>query len=190
MFAWLWEHGWRLRCTHTLCSLMCVSVVACVACKLRPCPSYSRRRDRINLVLWRGLSAERWKVQQYIPTDRRMPSSSISRRSRGTNSSHCPAGRHQAPTPIVHTSSRRREAPPQIGSVQGALRHPPAPLPGVITDVRAVIIAVPPPQRVQTRFWACFGRRGRVRVCSMNPAFARHWVSWGAGGSGQLHRPP
>ena len=33
----------------------CVSVVACVTRKLRPCPSYSRRRDRINLVLWRSL---------------------------------------------------------------------------------------------------------------------------------------
>ena len=30
-------------------------VVACVARKLRPCPSYSRRRDRINLGLWCGL---------------------------------------------------------------------------------------------------------------------------------------
>ena len=36
-------------------SLTCVSVVACVARKLRPCPSYSRRRDRINLGLWRSL---------------------------------------------------------------------------------------------------------------------------------------
>ena len=32
-----------------------VLVVVCVARKLRPCPSYSRRRDRINLGLWRGL---------------------------------------------------------------------------------------------------------------------------------------
>ena len=32
-----------------------VSVVVCVARKLRPCPSYSRRRDRINLGLWRSL---------------------------------------------------------------------------------------------------------------------------------------
>jgi hypothetical protein len=52
-FACLWEHGWRLRCTHTMRSLTCVSVVVCVTCKLRPCPSYSRRRDRINLVLCR-----------------------------------------------------------------------------------------------------------------------------------------
>ena len=36
-------------------SLTCVSVVVCVARKLHPCPSYSRRRDRINLGLWRGL---------------------------------------------------------------------------------------------------------------------------------------
>ena len=36
-------------------SLTCVSVVACVARKLRPCPSYTRRRDRINLGLWRSL---------------------------------------------------------------------------------------------------------------------------------------
>ena len=33
----------------------CVSVVVYVARKLRPCLSYSRRRDRINLVLWRSL---------------------------------------------------------------------------------------------------------------------------------------
>ena len=65
-----------------MCSLTCMSVVACVAHKLRPCPNYSRRRDRINLGLWRSLSAERWKVQQYVPTDRRMPSASIVRRSR------------------------------------------------------------------------------------------------------------
>ena len=32
-----------------------VSVGICVARKLRPCPSYSRRRDRINLGLWRSL---------------------------------------------------------------------------------------------------------------------------------------
>ena len=32
-----------------------MSVVACVVRKLRPCPSYSRRRDRINLGLWRSL---------------------------------------------------------------------------------------------------------------------------------------
>ena len=49
VFACLWEHGWRLRCTHTLRSLTCVWVVACAARKLRPCPSYSRRRDRTTL---------------------------------------------------------------------------------------------------------------------------------------------
>ena len=32
-----------------------VLVVVCIARKLRPCPSYSRRRDRINLGLWRSL---------------------------------------------------------------------------------------------------------------------------------------
>ena len=32
-----------------------VLVVACVARKLHPCPSYGRRRDRINLGLWRSL---------------------------------------------------------------------------------------------------------------------------------------
>ena len=32
-----------------------VLVVVCVARKLRPCPSYSRRRDCINLGRWRGL---------------------------------------------------------------------------------------------------------------------------------------
>ena len=36
-------------------SLSCVSVVVCVVCKLRPCPSYSMRRDRITLGLWRSL---------------------------------------------------------------------------------------------------------------------------------------
>ena len=32
-----------------------VLVVVCVARKLRPCPSYSRRRDRINVGHWRSL---------------------------------------------------------------------------------------------------------------------------------------
>ena len=32
-----------------------VLVVVCVARKLRPCPSYSRHTDRINLGLWRSL---------------------------------------------------------------------------------------------------------------------------------------
>ena len=33
----------------------CVSVVVCVAHKLRPCPSYSGCRDRNNSVHWRSL---------------------------------------------------------------------------------------------------------------------------------------
>ena len=36
-------------------SFTCVSVVVYVAGKLHPCPSYSRRGDRINLGLWRSL---------------------------------------------------------------------------------------------------------------------------------------
>ena len=36
-------------------SFTCVLVVVYVARKLRPCPSYSRGRDRVNLVLWRSL---------------------------------------------------------------------------------------------------------------------------------------
>ena len=36
-----------------------VSVVVCVAYKLRPCPSYSRLRYRINLGLWRSLYKSR-----------------------------------------------------------------------------------------------------------------------------------
>ena len=51
----LWEHGWRLRCTDTMQALMCVLVVVCVVCKLWPCLSYSRCRDRINLGLLRSL---------------------------------------------------------------------------------------------------------------------------------------
>ena len=35
-------------------SLTCMSVVVCVVRKPRPCNSYSRRRDRINTVLWRS----------------------------------------------------------------------------------------------------------------------------------------
>ena len=54
VFACLWERGQRLRCTHTLHSLTCVSVVVCVARKLRLCLSYSRRRDRINLGILRS----------------------------------------------------------------------------------------------------------------------------------------
>ena len=44
----------EVRCTHTMHSLTCVSVVVCVVHKPRPCLSYSRRRDRINSVLWRS----------------------------------------------------------------------------------------------------------------------------------------
>ena len=93
----------------------------------------------------RSLSAERWKVQQYVPTDRRMPSSSISRRSRGTSVHTVQHGAVRRQHELFTGPARRREAPPQITSDQGALRHPPAPLPGVITDIRAVIFAVPPP---------------------------------------------
>ena len=35
-------------------SLTCMSVVICVVRKPRPYNSYSRRRDRINSVLWRS----------------------------------------------------------------------------------------------------------------------------------------
>ena len=35
-------------------SLTCMSVVECIVRKLRPCNSHSRRRDRINSVLWRS----------------------------------------------------------------------------------------------------------------------------------------
>ena len=35
-------------------SLTCMSVVVCNVRKPRPCNSYSRRRDRINSVLWRS----------------------------------------------------------------------------------------------------------------------------------------
>ena len=53
VFSCLWKRGWRLRCTHTMRSRTCVSV--CVACKLRPRPSYSRRRVCIDLVLLHSL---------------------------------------------------------------------------------------------------------------------------------------
>ena len=52
--CFLWEGGRRLRCTHTMHSLTCVSVVVCVVRKPRPGLSYSRHRDRINSVLWRS----------------------------------------------------------------------------------------------------------------------------------------
>ena len=54
MFACSWKCGWRSRCTHTMRAHTCVSVVVCVARKLRPCPSYSRCRDRNNSVHWRS----------------------------------------------------------------------------------------------------------------------------------------
>ena len=54
VFACLGECGQRLRCTHAMRALTCVSVVVCVARKLRLCLSNSRRRDRINLGLLRS----------------------------------------------------------------------------------------------------------------------------------------
>ena len=33
----------------------CVPVVVCVACKLRPCPSYNGRRDHNNSIHWHSL---------------------------------------------------------------------------------------------------------------------------------------
>ena len=45
----------------------CVSVVVFIARKLRPCPSYSRRRDRNNSVHWRSLY-KGGGVQPCIPT--------------------------------------------------------------------------------------------------------------------------
>ena len=47
-------HPRSRRCTHTMHSLTCMLVVVCVVRKPRPCNSYSRRRDRINSVLWRS----------------------------------------------------------------------------------------------------------------------------------------
>ena len=51
----------------------CVSVVVCVARKLRPCPSYSGRRDRNNSVHWRSLNraggvviSVAWMVDSHI----------------------------------------------------------------------------------------------------------------------------
>ena len=38
-----------------MCMRTCVLAVVCVAHKLRPCPSCSRRRDRNNCVQWRSL---------------------------------------------------------------------------------------------------------------------------------------
>ena len=55
VFACTWKCGRRSRCTHTMRMRTCVPIVVCVARKLRPCPSYSGRRDRNNSVQWRSL---------------------------------------------------------------------------------------------------------------------------------------
>ena len=62
VFACLWDCGRRFKCTHTMRSLAWVWVVVCAACKLHPCPSYSRRRDCINLGLLRS-EDKGWGVQ-------------------------------------------------------------------------------------------------------------------------------
>ena len=53
-FAYTWKCG-RGRGALIPCARTCVSVIVCVARKLRPCPSYSGRRDRNNSVHWRSL---------------------------------------------------------------------------------------------------------------------------------------
>ena len=45
-----------------------MSVVVCVARKLRPCPSYSRRRDRINLGLLHSLHKGGWGTRVSYPS--------------------------------------------------------------------------------------------------------------------------
>ena len=55
VFACIWKCGQRSRHTHTMRIRTCVSVVVCVARKLRPCPSYRGCRDRNNSVHWRSL---------------------------------------------------------------------------------------------------------------------------------------
>ena len=55
VFAYTWKCGQRSRCTHTMRARTFVSVAVCVSRKLRPCPSYSGRRDRNNSVHWRSL---------------------------------------------------------------------------------------------------------------------------------------
>ena len=55
VFTCTWKCGRRSRGTHTMRARTCVSVVVFIARKLRPCPSYSRRRDRNNSVHWRSL---------------------------------------------------------------------------------------------------------------------------------------
>ena len=72
--------------------------------------------------------------------------------------------------------------PPGHGSAQDALRYPPAPLPGVVTDCRAVVIAVPPPRQVQTRRWTRFGRclrkgGGGMSPCPTKPYPSRTYVT-------------
>ena len=47
-------------------SLTCMSVVVCVVRKPRPCNSYSRRRDRINSVLWRSYYKGGGGVQMFL----------------------------------------------------------------------------------------------------------------------------
>ena len=51
MFACTWKCGRRSRRTHTMRMHTGVPVVVCVARKLRPCPSYSGRRDVIILYI-------------------------------------------------------------------------------------------------------------------------------------------
>ena len=53
---------------HVACS---VSAVVCAACKPRPCPSYSRRRDRNNCVHWHSLYRE-GGVRFFVPPVGRM----------------------------------------------------------------------------------------------------------------------
>ena len=55
VFAYTWKCGQRSRCTHTTRARTFVSVAVCVSRKLRPCPSYSGRRDRNDSVHWRSL---------------------------------------------------------------------------------------------------------------------------------------
>ena len=73
-------HPRSRRCTHTMHSLTCMSVVVCVVRKPRPCNSYSRRRDRINSVLWRsyykgGGGTAKWR-KSATSSDNRTPSPS------------------------------------------------------------------------------------------------------------------
>ena len=65
-----WEREWRLRCTHTIRSLTCVSLVVCVARKLRPYQSYSRRGDRID---WDFCVAFSGGLGRYAAVTQRLP---------------------------------------------------------------------------------------------------------------------